>query len=183
MVWIAKMNAEKQQHLARRIVGETLEDLRSVITIACEKTKTRKSVNAQNSEGLTALMIASIFGNLAKVQQAVERKADMDVVNREGNSAIMLAAWNGHYDIVRFLDKAGADIKILNRQGQNITDLILESHLEMDGIALECASTKRPLPEDSGASGHFPKKSFRQMVVKELNKKLGYDILRAPPHC
>ena len=177
------MDAKKQQHLVRHTVRETLEDLRSVMTIAYEKAKTRKSVNAQNSEGLTALMIASIFGDLAKVQQAVERKANMDVVNREGNSAIMLAAWNGHYDIVSFLDKAGADIGILNRKGQNITDLILESHLEMDGIGSESARTKRALPAGSKESGHFPKKSFRRLAVKQLNKKLGYDILKAPPHC
>ena len=177
------MDTKKQKDLVYHTIDNTLEDLKGVMTIDQEYSKMGKSIDAQNSMGLTRLMIASIFGDLSKVKRMVEQKVDLNIVKSQGNSAIMLAAWNGRFDIVRFLDGAGADITIVNKKGQNITDLILDNHLETDGVVSECAKMKALRPIDAKESGHFPKKTIRRLVVKELNTNFGSDVVRDPPHC
>ena len=96
------MDTKKQKDLVYHTIDNTLEDLKGVMTIDQEYSNMGKSIDAQNSMGLTRLMIASIFGDLSKVKRMVEQKVDLNIVNRQGNSAIMLAAWNGRFDIVDF---------------------------------------------------------------------------------
>lgn len=138
------MDMDKRKNLmCHTAVYEFVQDMKRVRNpIVLENSSMGKSIDAQNSEGLTRLMIASICGDLPTVKRMVKQNATLDIVNRDGNSAIMLAAWNACYDIVRFLDESGAETNILNEKGQNMTDLILESSFEMDGVIERCKYEK-----------------------------------------
>lgn len=185
MVGKDKMNLNQRKITIDHAVEETLNDLIRLKTIIVEEPKMGKSVDAQNSDGLTRLMIASISGNLPAVKRMVKKNAKLDLVNRDGNSAIMLAAWNGHYDISRFLERAGANVNILNRKGQDITTLILESLFEMDGIVSKSGKLKRLSPADAQNAGHISKKTARQTVVEEIERSVQKDmiVIQNPPHC
>jgi ankyrin repeat protein len=75
------------------------------------------NVNAQDDEGVTALMLAARDGNTALVQQLLDRGARVDVRSRMGWTALTYAAWKGHPDIARRLLKAGADPAVADRSG------------------------------------------------------------------
>ena len=66
-------------------------------------------VNAQDDEGVSALMMAARDGNAALLQQVLGRGPIVDARSRIGWTALTYAAWKGHPDVARRLLKAGAD--------------------------------------------------------------------------
>ncbi|HIO71330.1 MAG TPA: hypothetical protein EYG60_05295, partial [Campylobacterales bacterium] len=82
-------------------------------------------VNIQNNEGVTALIIASAFGQKKIVQFLVGNGADVNHKNKEGWTALMIASQNGHKEIVQLLIDKKAKVDIQNNE--DVTALILAS--------------------------------------------------------
>ena len=73
------------------------------------------NVNAQDDEGVSALMLAARDGNAALLQQVLDRGAIVDARSRTGWTALTYAAWKGHTDVARRLLRAGADPTLRDR--------------------------------------------------------------------
>jgi ankyrin repeat protein len=67
-------------------------------------------INEENSEGLIALLVASVKGNGNIVQLLLKHGAAIDQKNINGKTALIAAAEFGHRHIVDILIKNGADI-------------------------------------------------------------------------
>lgn len=78
-------------------------DLDQVRTLLAE----RADVNAKNTDGLTALMIASQYDRQDVVEVLLGRAADMHAEDLSG--ALMIAASRGYLDVVRALVAANVD--------------------------------------------------------------------------
>ncbi len=76
------------------------------------------SVNARNGNGMTPLMLASLYGRTKVAELLLKNKADVSVSNKDGNSALHMAAFLAHPEIVRFLLANGASVDAKNRKGE-----------------------------------------------------------------
>ena len=74
----------------------------------------RARVNARNSLGESALMLAALRGQLEIVRELVDNGAD---VNSPGWTALMYAAVNGHVDVSRLLISKGAQVNAVADNG------------------------------------------------------------------
>jgi 2-iminobutanoate/2-iminopropanoate deaminase len=66
----------------------------------------------------TALLKAAEEGNAGKVNELLEKGADVNSMDEYNRSPLMLAAYNGHSKVVDSLIKAGADIYAKAKFGQ-----------------------------------------------------------------
>eukprot|EP01114_Cavostelium_apophysatum_P023742 TRINITY_DN9048_c0_g1_i1.p1 TRINITY_DN9048_c0_g1~~TRINITY_DN9048_c0_g1_i1.p1 ORF type:complete len:167 (-),score=26.23 TRINITY_DN9048_c0_g1_i1:7-507(-) len=62
-------------------------------------------INAQDTQGKTALHEAARWGHLNVIQYLIEQKADPNLKTKEGTSVLHLAALNGHNHVVEYLVK------------------------------------------------------------------------------
>ena len=69
------MDTKKQKDLVYHTIDNTLEDLKGVMTIDQEYSNMGKSIDAQNSMGLTRLMIASILAIFLRSSAWSSRKS------------------------------------------------------------------------------------------------------------
>jgi hypothetical protein len=67
-------------------------------------------INARNSEGATALMMAAYNGRLPMVRALIDHGADLNATREYGFTPLALAAFRGHTDVVRVLVEQGADL-------------------------------------------------------------------------
>ena len=67
------------------------------------------NVNAQNTAGKTALMVACERGKTGLAKQLLERKADPNIAGADGVTALILAAQNDQPEIVKILLQNRAD--------------------------------------------------------------------------
>ena len=67
------------------------------------------NVNEKNSDGQTALMLASYSGHIDTVKLLLKQGAYINVVDKYGDSALSWAAAEKHTDIVQLLKKAEID--------------------------------------------------------------------------
>jgi ankyrin repeat protein len=74
-------------------------------------------VNAQNSEGVTALMAAAQKGRAEIVKKLLDQKADPNVAGKDGQTALMLASENNQLPIVQALLKKNADPNLTDHNG------------------------------------------------------------------
>ncbi|KAH0171452.1 hypothetical protein KCU67_g2167, partial [Aureobasidium melanogenum] len=65
-------------------------------------------INAQDSDGETALHSAARAGDLDMVRLLISKKAKINVKNNEGRSALDFACAGNHLDVIKYLLKAGA---------------------------------------------------------------------------
>lgn len=79
-------------------------------------------VNAQRSNGVTALMSASgIWGGLAKMEALLSAGADVNIKDEDGKTTLMYAAeQSGNLAQVKLLIEAGADIKAKDNRGNTV---------------------------------------------------------------
>jgi uncharacterized protein len=80
-------------------------------------------INAQNSSGMSALMVAAENGHLKALSALVDGGADINLQCAGGYSALMLAAQAGHVDALAVLIRAKADVSIKNDQGQRADEV------------------------------------------------------------
>lgn len=64
----------------------------------------------KDSNGLTALMWASAYGQVPMVQLLLKHEAQVDFVGEEGETPLLLAAAGGHHEVVRVLLTEGAAV-------------------------------------------------------------------------
>jgi hypothetical protein len=84
----------------------------------------RADVNAQENDGWTALMIASVLGQAQTVQRLVQADADLFLVNRDGKNAINLASEQQHGDVKTFLVYAGIRNALERRNLTRVLDMV-----------------------------------------------------------
>ncbi|KAH9495268.1 hypothetical protein Btru_016256 [Bulinus truncatus] len=75
------------------------------------------NVHSTSTNGLTALLIASEYGNVNAVQILIKKTSKIDQADSMGETALMKAAKRGHLNVVRILIKKKADISLKNQQG------------------------------------------------------------------
>ena len=95
-------------------------------------------VNAKNSEGYTALILASSNGHKEIVEMLLEKGADVNAKDKYNATALIKASSNGHTEIVAKLLDAGADVNAKNDYGY--TALIQASrnkHTEIVAMLLD----------------------------------------------
>ena len=68
------------------------------------------SVDAQDAEGNTALMLAAYRGHPETVRALIQRGADVDIRNGRDQSPIAGALFKGEDAVVSLLREAGADL-------------------------------------------------------------------------
>ncbi len=67
-------------------------------------------VNAENTDGLPLLMIATSSGKFDMVEKLLSKGADVNAKDRSGRSALMIAAANGQLTMVNALIAKGANV-------------------------------------------------------------------------
>jgi len=85
----------------------------------------RDSPNIQDTNGNTALMLASWEGHVDSVEMLLNADADPNIQNDDGNTALINASYRKRVDILAMLLNAGADPTIRNDEGQtalSVTD-------------------------------------------------------------
>ncbi|CAL2083303.1 ANK_REP_REGION domain-containing protein [Tenacibaculum sp. 190524A05c] len=80
-----------------------------------------KSINANNGYG-TALMAATVKGNVELVEYLVQHNADMDISDANGKTALHYAVVFNSYEIVEFLIKSGAKFDLKDNRGNTAKD-------------------------------------------------------------
>ena len=71
-------------------------------------------IDEQNSNGLTALMLATIEGHTEIVDILIEAGADLNIQEEHGDTALMKAIYKKNIDIAEMLIDSGADLNIQN---------------------------------------------------------------------
>lgn len=74
-------------------------------------------LNTQDSEGRTALMIATYNNDAPTVKALLDAGADVDIKDNMQNNCFLYAGAEGYIDILRLANEAGADPTIINRYG------------------------------------------------------------------
>lgn len=104
--------------------------------------KHKAIVNTTNTNGGTALHIASRYGSLAVAQLLLQSGANMNSRDRNGQSALMSATSFGRIDIALELIKAGANVNFRSAQGD--TALIAAAshgHLALVSVLIDKVRT------------------------------------------
>jgi ankyrin repeat protein len=106
-------------------------------------------IDARDSHGQTALMIAAVEGRRQTVEWLVAHRASLDRTAKYGLSALMLAVVNGHADIVRALTDAGASLDLRGTgahgfAGKTALDLALARN---DGPVVETLRSRGAWPQ------------------------------------
>jgi ankyrin repeat protein len=86
------------------------------------------SIDTQNKDGITALMLAAFNREHTIVQLLLDKGASIDTQNKDGITALMLAAEKGYTAIVKLLLDKGASIDTQNNYGN--TALMLAAYYD-----------------------------------------------------
>lgn len=115
----ANVNAEEDGYTPL-----TLAVLKNNAEIAAILIKTGANMDARNSfrravsvDGLTALHIAAVYGQVAIVDLLLSSGAARNIKNNDGETPLHLAVLNGRQNVVELLVSRGARINVKNRTG------------------------------------------------------------------
>jgi len=75
-------------------------------------------INAQDPNGLTALMMAAEIGHTEIAALLLRNKVDPNLMSTNGLTALMFAAMHGHHKIVDLLIRKGAPLNVQGTYGQ-----------------------------------------------------------------
>lgn len=87
------------------------------------------SVDAQDGEGNTALMLAAYHGHAETVSALVQRGADVNLANNRGQSPIAGALFKGEDEVVAVLREAKADLDAGTPSARATAEMFGRSHL------------------------------------------------------
>ena len=90
--------------------------------------RTHLWANAYDSNGRTALMLASQEGHCQVVRLLLERGAKVDLQDSKGWSALMLACQAGHCEVAELLLESGADVDLQSLEWESAHSLALSHH-------------------------------------------------------
>jgi ankyrin repeat protein len=85
------------------------------------------SINKQDKNGMTPLMIAIDIDDYEIVKQLVKHKMKIDMIDKYGQTAIMLAAGRGNSEIVKEILKQKPNIKLKAKSGATAYDFAFEN--------------------------------------------------------
>ncbi len=85
------------------------------------------NLNARNSKGETALMIALKESGKRNAELLVDKGADFTIANNDGEIPFALAAWHGYANIVEKMIARGADVNAKCRDGNTALSLARSS--------------------------------------------------------
>ncbi|KAK9939491.1 hypothetical protein M0R45_016186 [Rubus argutus] len=85
------------------------DDIQEIMSLA-----STVSLDSKDSQGRTALHMASANGHLDIVEYLVCRGVDLNAPNEEMNTPLHWACLNGHVEVVKKLIFAGANVSVLN---------------------------------------------------------------------
>ncbi|KAL6557209.1 hypothetical protein OROMI_017559 [Orobanche minor] len=91
------------------------------------------SLDSKNSEGRTALHMASANGHHDIVDYLIQSGVEVNVSNTEKNTPLHWACLNGHIEVVKHLVLAGAGLSLLNSHERTPIDEAISSR-KMDVI-------------------------------------------------
>lgn len=83
-------------------------------------------INAQNSDGATALMATINFRFLNFAKSLIKAGANVNISDDDGETALMYAVANENEEIVELLITSGVDVNIRNINGNTALDLANE---------------------------------------------------------
>src|SRR6266851_3632364 len=101
-----------------------------------------RDVDARDSHGQTALMLAAHAGHRAVVGVLIAHGADLNTTAKYGLSALMMALVAGHADVARLLADAGTDLSLRGTgapgfAGKTAYDLAVKRDLRELFVALK----------------------------------------------
>jgi ankyrin repeat protein len=92
------------------------------------------TLDAINTKGNTALMLAALNGHINVVKILISKQANINLQNKQGNTALMLAAQSGHANIIELLLVHGATINAINNAGETA---LTQAKQNNDGLAAQ----------------------------------------------
>lgn len=94
-----------------------------------------RDINALDSFGVTSLSRAAMRGELATVEDLVERGAKVNAANADGNTPLHAAAFFGRSEVVAFLLESGADARLMNAKGETALDAARAPRVAVEWVA------------------------------------------------
>ena len=104
------------------------EEAESILKRFSRKAHAHPWANAYDSNGRTALMIASQEGHCEIVRLLLRRGAQVDLQDSKGWSALMLACRAGHCEVAAILLESGADVDLQSVEWESAHSLALSHH-------------------------------------------------------
>ncbi|EQC31223.1 hypothetical protein SDRG_11146 [Saprolegnia diclina VS20] len=126
----------------RRLLAAHQTPLHVAVQLECSDTTldelcdTGIDLDAQDTHGDTALMVAASIGKLKNVQFLLTKDPNLDLQNTTGKTALMLAAEQGHVSIVNALLEQSAEITPRDKDGLSVLSL-LEAWLAAQGQTVD----------------------------------------------
>jgi ankyrin repeat protein len=99
------------------------------------------NLNAQDSDGMTALIRASFDGKKEISFSLIAARANLDIQDNSKNSALILAANRGHLEIVEALFAAGANLNLQDNRGNSaLMDAARNNRLDIVKVLVEAGA-------------------------------------------
>jgi TonB family protein len=116
---------------SKKILITEAANLDNINLIKTAIDRDEKSIDSKDENGLTALIIAIINGNLDFVRLLVEKKANINLQSKDNKNPLLYAALYGHKDILDFLIQKGA-IDNIKENGYCAVDLYNYLYVDED---------------------------------------------------
>ena len=118
-----------QQHNAKKyhVKSPSMFEYKFSTSDNCEKILKMGASDMSFSYGMSALMMAAMYGHDEVVKTLLDCRAKLDLVTENGWSSLMFASQNGHKGIVNTLLSKGAQVNLQNRQNQSALMLAQEA--------------------------------------------------------
>ena len=128
---------------------DAADRIREMVTKESEQQKCRTlitagaAVNAQNTNGETALHDAARCGAAGACRELTDAGAQVNVPDKNGRTALLCAAWShlSNADTVRVLIDAGADVNAQDHDGRTALHYAAQRH-KSDGTSLKTLSDR-----------------------------------------
>jgi len=172
-------------------------DNADIVSLLIEKGTNPNEI--ENSEGNTALMIATKRDLKGTIKCLLEHNADPNIQNFQGNTALHIAILNNptSLDIINLLINHKANLEAINKENLNTLDLCVKLNktniyeilaVEKNSRELKEKSIVKELEHDNVTNSKIPKKKIAKPqeinssnnvsdVVKDTKDQLGKDQL------
>jgi len=120
------------------------------------------SLNEENEQGFTGLMLAATSGCLAGIEILLERKADLDFESRKGHTALLCASKHAEEPAMKALLKAKASINYETADGRTALN---------QAALLGQVSSLRLLADRKADVGHDSRQGLTPLIEASLGEQ------------